>query len=342
MRYTLKAAHHIMSKAGYIALIFGFLMLNLDECFAQTKLRLGYSSFSSNITPLWVAKEEGFFKRFGLDAELILIEGGTRGAQSLISGDLPMMGMAGLPVISSRARGADLTMIAGVVNKMNYILATAPAIKKPEELKGKRVALAQIGTASYHAIILALKHWGLDLRRDKITILQVGNQGARVASLQSGGSDAIIVNPGLNTALREGGYNILADFTELPIPYPQQVIAVRERFLAAEADFGEKAIRSVVMGNAYSLEPRNKERVKFVIAKYLRLDNTDKAEEHYQAALKVLPKKLYVDMNGIASMIDFMAETDPAVAKLKPEMLVNHAILKRLDESGFLDQPFKK
>ena len=47
-------------------------------------------------------------------------------------------------------------------------------------------------------------------------------------------------------------------------------------------------------------------------------------------------------MNGIASMIDFMAETDPAVAKLKPEMLVNHAILKRLDESGFLDQPFKK
>ena len=322
--------------------LFALAILSSAECFAQTKLQLGYSSFSSNITPLWVAREEGFFKRFGLDVELILIEGGTRGAQSLISGDLPIMGMAGLPVISSRARGADLTMIAGVVNKMNYILATLPGIKKPEELRGKRVALAQVGTASYHAIVLALKHWGLDARRDKITILQVGNQGARVASLQSGGSDAIIVNPGLNTALRERGYNILADFTELPISYPQQVIAVRERLLATDAELVERAMRAVVLGNAYSQEQRNKERVKAVIAKYLRLQNSDKAEEHYGAALKVLPKKPYVDVAGIASMIEFMAETDPLVAKVKPEMVINHSILKKLDDGGFIDQSLKQ
>ena len=323
----------------------GFVLCGLlfaSQSFAQTKLQLGYSSFSSNITPLWVAREEGFFKRFGLDVELILVEGGTRGAQSLISGDLPIMGMAGLPVISSRARGADLTMIGGVVNKMNYILATLPGIKKPEELRGKRVALAQVGTASYHAIVLALKHWGLDARRDKITILQVGNQGARVASLQSGGSDAIIVNPGLNTTLRERGYNILADFTELPIPYPQQVIAVRERLLATDAELVERAMRAVVLGNAYSQEQRNKEKVKSVIAKYLRLQNSDKAEEHYGAALKVLPKKPYVDVAGIASMIEFMAETDPLVAKVKPETVINHSILKKLDDSGFIDQSSKR
>jgi NitT/TauT family transport system substrate-binding protein len=323
----------------------GFILCGLlfsSQSFAQTKLQLGYSSFSSNITPLWVAREEGFFKRFGLDVELILVEGGTRGAQSLISGDLPIMGMAGLPVISSRARGADLTMIGGVVNKMNYILATLPGIKKPEELRGKRVALAQVGTASYHAIVLALKHWGLDARRDKITILQVGNQGARVASLQSGGSEAIIVNPGLNTTLRERGYNILADFTELPIPYPQQVIAVRERLLATDAELVERAMRAVVLGNAYSQEQRNKEKVKSVIAKYLRLQNSDKAEEHYGAALKVLPKKPYVDVAGIASMIEFMAETDPLVAKVKPETVINHSILKKLDDSGFIDQSSKR
>ncbi len=331
-----------MTTIGTIALLCLWLILNPDESFAQTKLQLGYSSFSSNITPLWVAKEEGFFKRFGLDVELILIEGGTRGAQSLISGDLPMMGMAGLPVISSRARGGDLVMVAGIVNKMNYILATTPAIKKPEDLKGKRIALAQVGTASYHAIILALKHWGLDARADKITILQVGNQGARVASLQSGGSDAIIVNPGLNTSLRERGYNILADFTELPIAYPQQVIAVRERLLLSDGDFTERALRAIVLGNSYSQDQRNSRRVKAVIAKYLRLDSIDKADEHYQAALKVLPKKPYVDIGGISSMIGFMAESDPAVAKIKPEMVVNHTIMKRLDDSGFLDNPFKK
>jgi NitT/TauT family transport system substrate-binding protein len=319
-----------------------FLLLCVGESYAQSKFRLGYSSFSSNITPLWVANEEGFFKRFDLDVELILIEGSTRGAQALISGDIPIMGMGGQPVISARARGADLTMFAGTVNKMNYILASTPAIKKPEDLKGKRIGAAQAGTASYHAVLLGLKHWGLDARRDRITILQIGNQGARVASLQSGGSDVVIVNPGLASSLKERGNYILADFTQLPVPYPQQSMAVRERTIRTEPDFVERVLKGVVMGNSFSIDPRNKERVKQIIAKYLRLDRVEKAEEHYQSVVKVLALKPYVDAVGVASMIEFMAEADPQVAKLKPEMVINHSLLKKLDDSGFLDQVSKR
>jgi len=122
------------------------------KVFPQTRFLMGYSSFSANQTPIWMAKDEGLFKRFGTDPDLILIEGGTRGAQALISADIPIMGMSGQPVISARARGADLTMIAGTVNKMNYVLIGAPAIKRPEDLKGKRIGAAQAGTASYHAV----------------------------------------------------------------------------------------------------------------------------------------------------------------------------------------------
>ena len=141
-------------------------LLPAREAEGQQKFLMGYSSFSSNQTPLWVAKEEGLFKRYGSDPDLILIEGGTRGAQALISGDIPIMGMSGQPVISARARGADLTMIAGVVNKMNYIMVSSATVKKPEDLKGKRIGAAQAGTASYHAVLLGLKHWGLDAHWD--------------------------------------------------------------------------------------------------------------------------------------------------------------------------------
>ena len=309
---------------------------------AQQKFLMGYSSFSANQTPIWVAKEEGFFKRFGTDPDLILIEGGTRGAQALISGDLPIMGMSGQPVISARARGSDLVMIAGTVNKMNYVLIGAPTIKKPEDLKGKRIGAAQAGTASYHAVLLGLKHWRLEARRDGITILQLGNQGARVASLQSGGSDAIIVNPGLGPSLKERGNNIIADFTELPIPYPQQTVSVRERALKTDPEFVEKVMKGVVAGNSFSLEPRNKERVKQILAKYLRLERVAQAEEHYRAALKVMAPKPYVDVAGINSMIEFITETDPLVAKVKPDMVINHTILKKLDDSGFIEQLSKR
>jgi ABC-type nitrate/sulfonate/bicarbonate transport system substrate-binding protein len=318
------------------------LLLTAQETRAQQKFLMGYSSFSANQTPIWVAKEEGLFKRYGTEPDLILIEGGTRGAQALISGDLPIMGMSGQPVISARARGSDLVMIAGTVNKMNYVLVGSPAVKKPDDLRGKRIGAAQAGTASYHAVLLGLKHWGLDARRDRITILQLGNQGARVASLQSGGSDAVIVNPGLGPSLKERGNNIIADFSELPISYPQQTVSVRERTLRTDAEFVEKVMKGVVAGNSFSLEPRNKERVKQILAKYLRLERVAQAEEHYQAALKVMAPKPYVDVAGINSMIEFITETDPLVAKVKPDMVINHTILKKLDDSGFIEQAFKR
>ncbi len=301
-----------------------------------------YSSLSANQTPLWVAKEEGFFKRYGLDPELILVEGGTRGAQALISGDVPVNLMAGQPAISSRARGSDLVLIAAVVNKMNYILASAPSIRRPEDLRGKRVGITQVGAASYHAVMLALKHWGMDARRDRVTMLQVGNQAARVASLQTGGSEAVIVNPGLGPTLKQRGFNILADFTELPIPYPQSVLLTRERTLKTDPDLMERLMKTFIAGHVFSFEPRNKQRVKAILAKYLRLDNVEKAEEHYNSIVKILPKKPYVDMAGVASMIDFLAETDPLVAKVKATDVVNHTLLKKLDDSGFIDQLDKK
>jgi NitT/TauT family transport system substrate-binding protein len=309
---------------------------------SQNRLLLGYSSLSSNQTPIWVAKEEGFYKRLGIDADLILIEGSTRGAQALISGDLPMIGMAGQAIISSRARGADLVAVAGVVNKMNYIFVGSPAVKTPEDLKGKRIGISQIGTASYHAVVLALKQWRLDTRRDQITIFQVGTQAARVASLNSGGADAIIVNPGLAAAMKQRGYNIIADFSQLPIPYPLQLIGTRERFLKTEPDLAERLVKAYVAANTFTLEPKNKPRVKAVLAKYLRLPNVEAAEEHYQSALAVIEKKPYVETAGIAAMIDFLTESDPNVAKIKPEQVVNHAILKKLDDSGFIEHPFGK
>ena len=330
-------------RVMFALLVVAVFALAVAPAQAQTKRALlGYSSLSSNQTPVWVAKDEGIFQKYGLDPEMILIEGGTRGAQALISGDLPLMGMAGQPVISARARGSDLVLVGGLVSKMNYILASTPAIKKPEDLKGKRVGITQIGSSSYHAVVLALKHWGMDARRDKVTMLQVGNQAGRVASLQTGGSDAVIVNPGLATTLRERGFNVLADFTELPIPYPQQVLAARERAIRNDPDLFERILKSIAAGTAFTWDPRNKERVKTILARYLRLESVAKAEEHYQSALKVLPKKPYVEMVGISSMIEFMAEADPLVSKVKPEEVIDHTILKKLDASGFVDQLYKR
>jgi NitT/TauT family transport system substrate-binding protein len=333
----------IGSLRTFVAFIVIFISVAYYANAQTRRVGVGYSSLSSNQTPIWVGKEEGFFKKFGLDVDLILIEGGTRSAQALISGDLPFMAMSGQPVISARARGADLVVIGGVVNRMNYILATKPNIKRPEDLKGKRIGATQVGSSSYHAVMLSLKHWGLDPRRDGITILQVGTQAARVGSLQAGGSDAAILNPGLSSTMTDKGFNILADFSDLPIPYPHLVLGTRERLLKGDPALVESLLKGFTTATAFSLDPRNKEKVKATLAKYLRLERTDRAaEEQYQSALKVMPRKPYVELAGISSMIEFMADMDPLVAKLKPEEVVRNEALKKLDDSGWIDQLYRR
>ena len=240
--FIMKAVCHIVLVVTVLAVVDCAALARANYC------SLSVAKFKPG-TPVWVAKEEGFYKRFGVDADLILFEGSTRGAQALISGDLPIIGMAGQAIISARARGADLVAVTGMVNRMNYIFVGSPSVKTPEDLKGKRIGTSQIGTASYHGVVLALKQWHLDARRDRITILQVGTQAARMASINSGGSDAIIVNPGLSSAMKDRGYRILADFSELPMRYPCSF--VDERALSQERPGSRREVNQSICGGKY-------------------------------------------------------------------------------------------
>src|SRR5262245_66153351 len=96
------------------------------------KIRIVYSSISGNMAPLWVTYEKGFFRRYALDVELVLVEGGSRAVQTLVSGDAALAQMAGAAVIQSNLKGADVVMIAGILNTMNYEFIVDKNIQRPE------------------------------------------------------------------------------------------------------------------------------------------------------------------------------------------------------------------
>ena len=56
---------------------------------AQDKIRIGLSSISATSGSIWVAEEKGLFKRHGIDAEVIVVGGGSaRVVSSLIAGEI--------------------------------------------------------------------------------------------------------------------------------------------------------------------------------------------------------------------------------------------------------------
>src|SRR5688572_1551320 len=103
------------------------------------KITIAYSSISGNMAPLWITHDRGFFRKYGLDVQLVFIESGSTTVQSLISKDVAFAQMAGAAVVQSRLRGSDVVMIAGVINTLTFKFYVDKNIKQPDQLKGKTV-----------------------------------------------------------------------------------------------------------------------------------------------------------------------------------------------------------
>ena len=85
------------------------------------KVHFSYSSLTGSQSPLWVAREAGFFKKHNIDADLVYIPGGSVDVQALLSGELQMGTSGPGAVIRSNLAGADLVYVAVGSNKLDFV-----------------------------------------------------------------------------------------------------------------------------------------------------------------------------------------------------------------------------
>jgi hypothetical protein len=111
--------------------------------------------------------------------------------------------------------------------------------------------------------------------------------------------------------------------------------------MAANPKLYDSFIRAVVEGYAYVFNKENKQSVKEVLARNLRLPNPDAAEDFYAEALEELDRKPYPTVEGTQTVIKYVAEQNPKVASVKAERIVDSSWLKKLDDEGFFDKVYK-
>ena len=172
-----------------VAIVFCFFaLLGGLTRIAEAKSYVAYISDSpAAASAYWVTKDAGFFKKHGLDVDLIFIDGSTRGIQTLISGGVPFTSAVGTSVINGKLAGGDIAIINSLTNTLPYYVFGKPEIKSPEDLKGRSAAMHIPGTAADFALRLALKGIGLSLK--DIKGVTVGGAPARVAAVASGQLD---------------------------------------------------------------------------------------------------------------------------------------------------------
>src|SRR5574341_1358506 len=110
------------------------------------KIKIGYPAVSYNQIHIWVAKDGGFFRKYGLDAELIFFRGGQLATQALVAGDPPIVNIGTL--VQAGLQGHDVALIASSESAYNYSVVGRPTLSKVEQLRGKRLGVSGFGSAS--------------------------------------------------------------------------------------------------------------------------------------------------------------------------------------------------
>ena len=320
-----------------------FVFLLSSSALAQSiKLNVGYSAVSADQAPSWIAKETGIFKRNGLDVQLIYFTGGTTAVQALVSGEVPISQVAGPAVVNSGLAGSDIVMVAGGATSLDYWLMSRPEIKRPEQLKGGSVAISAFGTASDFVARYALEKIGLAPGKD-VALVQVGGVPDRLGALLAGRIEAAVLVPPSMFIGQKKGLNILADVAKLGLPFQYTGVGTSRRFIKEQPDTVKRYVRSQL--EAVHRIHTDKETSLKVLTKYFggRVER-DILEKSWELLTNenMLSKKQYPSLEGLKFILAPLAEKNPKARAAKPEDFVDLSFIKELDQSGYIDNLYKR
>jgi NitT/TauT family transport system substrate-binding protein len=302
------------------------------------KVSVVYAQPSAIFTPLFVAQDQRFFAKEGLDVGFTQATGAVAIA-TMMSGESQVLATGATEVAGIDVAGGDAVMLATCSNYPGFSLYGAPTIHSVADLAGKKVAVTTIGTSTDTAARIILEHYGL---ADKVEIISAGGTLAGVlAAMQAGIAAGGILSPPTTAKAEAAGFSELANGLRLGVPMTQAAIAVRKSYLADHRDVVVRFLRAYLAAWAFIRKPANAAAAEDAIAHYTR-STPEEAAIAYTALFPIwkrveLPK---VDPAGAANVLRFSANT--RVRAVDPLTLIDDAVLDELVRSGFLDLLYPK
>jgi ABC-type nitrate/sulfonate/bicarbonate transport system substrate-binding protein len=326
-----------MTSSWMVILLYVLAILASPSLAAEpSKLLIAHGAISNNVAPLWIAKEQGIFRKYGIDADLVFIIAG-RAMQAMLAGQVPVGLVGGTHVTNANTGGGDFTMILGLENQLDYIFVAKPTIKGAEDLKGKKVAIGTPAGSASLATYVSLDHLGLVPRRDQVTLLGIGGVPERMGALRSGSVEATSLSPEIGQVVVSEGYRVLVDLGKEGVPFQSSGLVVPRSLIKTNPQLVENIAKATVEGAAFLHKPANKEIVLRSLGRNLRLDKPDRVEKAYQGLLANLPRPPCPSMEGVSAMLKLMAQhgLNAKASQIKPEEIADMSYCKKFEESGF-------
>jgi NitT/TauT family transport system substrate-binding protein len=326
-----------MKKILLLNILLGLLFAGRID--AQEKLRVGLGSISLQSGLVYLAKDRGLFHKYGLVVESVYIPGGTTNIQVLVSGNLDLSQLSGAPGVAANLEGADIVYIAGLLDRLNYQVVTRPEIKSVEQLKGKKFGVSRFGSSADFGMRAMLKRLGIDPVKEA-TMLQIGDEPARIAAVTSGNIDGTVVNAPFGMEAERLKLNVIADSVKMNIPFFNTGILGTRRFVEKQ----EAKVLNFLRAYLEAIKVLKTEREYSIqaLAQFTRVKNRKAIGEGYDYFVNQLPNVPHPSAEAMQAVVAQIAETNPRARGVDAKNYVSDRYLKRLEEEGFVKNIWRK
>ena len=304
---------------------------------AQT-LKVPFAALSPNYTPLWIAAQSGLFKKYGLDVQPVYISAGSVIVPAILSGQVDIANMSSAPALIAWARGAELKAVGVTSNRLLHVVMARSSIKKPEELKDKKVGGDRYGSLSDLILREALRYYNLVPDRD-VAVIQTGGLPERLGALKAGAVDGAIVTGDTALEAEKLGFHKLIDLAQLPINYPSSTIIVSKAFLTAKRDTVKRFLQGWIEG--IKVAKTDKDTTIAIMQKFLKTSDRSVLQRIFEVYKSVHEKVPSPDPKLMSVALKQLAASVPQTNSLKVEDFTDPSLIHKLESEGFITKVYE-
>lgn len=297
-----------------------------------------YGARSGASWPMWMAQDGGYYRKHGLDVELVF---GVHPAPiaAVISGNAAMTSAGSDPALLSASKDRSVVLLGSFLNKGSFALVAAKNINQVSQLAGKRIGVGRVGDPPYHVTVSLLKKHGINPK--DIQWLSVGvDAAARAASLHTGQIDAALITAPAYFRLEAAGFSVLAlvsDYDDIFIStyylFRRDTVMnnrmVAEGFIKAHAE----AIKRFYDDRSFAMH---------VMMKYGGAKDVEDAGRVYNlfAKPRMLEPIPYILKGSVEGVVERQRQEQPYLKDFDFSKSVDNSLVDQLVREGFFERVF--
>jgi ABC-type nitrate/sulfonate/bicarbonate transport system substrate-binding protein len=324
-----------MRRIATLLVWLGFFIVPYAALPADRLLGVHSARVMSQSMP-WIAEEAGLFRKYDIEFPLVYIGSSPLATAAMLGGDGELLMDGGLGIVRAYVQGnTELVCIGGQKNILTQSILAKPAIKRLEDLRGKKVGVTRIGSTTHYFATEAFHKIGMEAGRD-YTIIQTGGAPEMLAALSSGAIEAGTLAPPLDAQAIALGFHYVVYGPDLRIPQVAVAFMTRRSTLAKRPQVLARFMRA--MAEAAKILHTDKDFTFKVLSKQLRVTDRKTFDAAYNVEIKVLEPRLTIRPEAFQAILDDVAQTDSRAKKIKPYDFIDGRFLDEMTKSGFFDR----